>query len=533
MPGNLDFDQLQAIIAAKTSEARDHLLALREDPGYFDRHAFICFEHKSGNVLDAKRKPHPLLGTARSWKDELRRIVFDAHTDLSHWKNLESRVTELSRLQRTYAEQIKRERHLPKDCTSALRQFDYSLQRTSRRYVERLGDSVHGSPNARSQFVRVGDGEMFPVGLKSKANKNKLMRYFQLMWNGLRVNGGLSDFRLATLCDEMWRLLSRDAVQKTLLSALVTQLLSDLSVVGECINQLWLFQPWIRMVHTTHIDIEAVGSTFDQDIDSCFQLQVAGLDYAFGKAIPTDGKFYYPEEKCRTRDVVKAMRKAEKHLDNFWVGFDSHISSSLKESDRSALHDLVGEYEIRRTLRWVEPEIDKIEKVIQASVSEVVEPGPTPHLSRMENLQLEPEEATPSAKKVKTKGVAWEGQDSAFQLHESPAAPQLIPEQESYKVSAQDLETFAFLFFNVRPHRAAPGGQLPWLDFLKAMSALEFKVEMMFGPRWQFTPTTNGARTVSFDEPHPGSKLDSLLARHYGRRLTRAYGWTGSSFELK
>lgn len=35
VPANINFDQLQAVIAARRSAAEDHIWVLREDPGYF------------------------------------------------------------------------------------------------------------------------------------------------------------------------------------------------------------------------------------------------------------------------------------------------------------------------------------------------------------------------------------------------------------------------------------------------------------------------------------------------------------------
>ena len=65
------------------------------------------------------------------------------------------------------------------------------------------------------------------------------------------------------------------------------------------------------------------------------------------------------------------------------------------------------------------------------------------------------------------------------------------------------------------------------------MHSAGFSVEKMHGSAWQFTPTKlDVERSISFHEPHPGDKLAVRVARRYGRRLNRAYGWDAASFML-
>jgi hypothetical protein len=50
---------------------------------------------------------------------------------------------------------------------------------------------------------------------------------------------------------------------------------------------------------------------------------------------------------------------------------------------------------------------------------------------------------------------------------------------------------------------------------------------------WQFQSTKlNVERNIQFHEPHPHGKFSFTTARHFGRRLNRAYGWFGRMFVL-
>ena len=74
-------------------------------------------------------------------------------------------------------------------------------------------------------------------------------------------------------------------------------------------------------------------------------------------------------------------------------------------------------------------------------------------------------------------------------------------------------------------------GEIPWSDFLHAMSHTGFEIEKLYGSTWQFTPTKlDVERSIQFHEPHPVNKIPYRVARRHGRRLNRAYGWTGAMF---
>lgn len=50
---------------------------------------------------------------------------------------------------------------------------------------------------------------------------------------------------------------------------------------------------------------------------------------------------------------------------------------------------------------------------------------------------------------------------------------------------------------------------------------------------WHFDPASlEVGRSIQFDEPHLSSKLSYRMARRFGRRLFRAYGWHGNAFVL-
>ncbi|KAK5716184.1 hypothetical protein LTR15_010010 [Elasticomyces elasticus] len=58
--------------------------------------------------------------------------------------------------------------------------------------------------------------------------------------------------------------------------------------------------------------------------------------------------------------------------------------------------------------------------------------------------------------------------------------------------------------------------------------------EKLYGSVWQFQPIDLDVESsIQFHEPHPAPKLAYIIARRFGRRLERTYGWNGGMFELK
>jgi hypothetical protein len=81
-------------------------------------------------------------------------------------------------------------------------------------------------------------------------------------------------------------------------------------------------------------------------------------------------------------------------------------------------------------------------------------------------------------------------------------------------------------------------GELPrkirWDQVVAALTKLGFTAEKLHGSAWQFTPRKLELnRGIQFHEPHPDGEVPLTLARYYGRRLNRAYGWDGTMFRRK
>lgn len=137
--------------------------------------------------------------------------------------------------------------------------------------------------------------------------------------------------------------------------------------------------------------------------------------------------------------------------------------------------------------------------------------------------------------KVKTRGHSetepeTEQQQEGLKLsHPDSTIPIIKVDKQTYKVLK--------ILFHVQHEDAGDLARaIKWDDFKRAMARIGFSVQHLHGSAWQFNPRTytgsNASRGILFHEPHPEKEVPLVLARLYGRKLERAYGCSGSSFEL-
>jgi hypothetical protein len=238
-------------------------------------------------------------------------------------------------------------------------------------------------------------------------------------------------------------------------------------------------------------------------------------------AMPGDSKFNYPTDKKRTKQTTEAMIAAEKNLDLFWSRFDVNWKRLAGKNILACMGDHSPKQkgqQKERTAPWVEPVKEDKPK---ADLKELKSKDWTE--SKDAKITITPKQ------KLKTKGVG-QAVNTEEVAQQAPIAQ--ADKQPIFKVDKSSLKVFNTLFFT--PGQAKAPGEIPWVDFLRAMGSTGFAAQKLYGSIWQFTPTKlDVERSIQFHEPHPAVKIRFQVARRMGRRLMRAYGWHGEMFELE
>lgn len=541
VPAELDLRLVESLLTARASAAEDHLWALREDPEYFSRTLLDAREHRQEMLKDVNGKDHPLLrrGGRREllWARIIGSVVTEAYLELELFSELSSQAKNLASLQIQYADEISPSKDLPEEYLKAMLRFHHYLNQAAKGPLNNLRHAVVGSPPFRKFFARQPppDAHTSKIavvpkpGVKMNTVETQLFWLLRTLWEDgyqLFLAG------MPVVVDELERLLQSETQARELLSSYVTSVVGDLSIISQCLNQLNLYQPWAQSWES---QLAERKDNFEQEYgertapwtripaalrDATIPTRVVNLGE------PSDGKFTYPVEKRRTKDNVEALRTAESHLDDFWAAIDQIMAAKAGNLHGLAVRNLLSQPRIlQRTLEWVEPE-KKTPTVTAESYTSY-----QPFSGIYSGLQARSLDVAQPKAKIKTRGTPQPTPASVTET-EALELPNPADSQPKFSVDARAFKVFRAVFFN--PAVTSTPGEVPWSDFLHAMSSVGFKIMKLYGSVWQFEPTElDVERNIQFHEPHPHGKLPFTVARRYGRRLNRAYGWFGGMFVLK
>jgi hypothetical protein len=532
VPAHLNFKHLQAIIAGKRSAAIDHIWALREDPGYFADVIGDYGEHRQETLLDVNGKRHPTLNRPLFWDRALSNLILDAYGGFILWDVMYQQATKLVKLNEKYSSVDFATKKLPSEYDMALQNFRHLLDQASKGPIDKLKVGVPPSPPLRSCYVREPQepgSTMIRVHTKSAIGKDPLLLLFATLWDSQQLFlRGLPD-----VMDELDRLVQSDSKQKQRLSSWVAQVVSDLAVIAQIRRQVGSYHP--LLMASNELTTDEIRADFSKSLISFAELMnnSKGISLANVGSL-SEGRFHYPSDKRRTQEMTNAMRKAESNLDLFWETVDEHLKGKCSKTLHGLVKNLpLDDRKLQRTPEWVETETEPKQELKPQASEEVYKPFSqlSIGLEERNRRSLFSENISPAKAKVKTRGVHQSSELDASDGDIEQEEQQEGQSQPTFTVSTRAFKVFSTLFHN--PAEPNQPGELPWADFLHAMAQTGFDVEKLYGSVWQFTPTKlDVERSIQFHEPHPLGKIPYRTARRHGRRLNRAYGWTGEMFAL-
>ncbi|KAF8860574.1 hypothetical protein BDZ45DRAFT_672478 [Acephala macrosclerotiorum] len=540
-PAHLDFDRVRSMAASSRSAAEDHIWALREDPGYFYEMCIEEKEHLSESLPDTRGEMHPTFkDPSKLWDKVLGSVVHDAYERFIIADVLCQLVDDVVMLKEKYQDQISVDHPLPPDYELAFQKLKFFIDKSVDGPCQTLNRAVPTSPPMRSLFVREpyfpGEpGIQKRFKSESGLNKDKLMWILYALFNKDHV----SVYGLPNLMEVLYHLLQTEPKQNERISWYVARVLSLMAQTGEILRQLDMYEPWAtklaekRKEETLNVHLTAFHlHKLKPYLAPLSNFHKAPSLEKFGN--PTDGRFDYPVGRRRTKETTEKMRKAEQSLDAFWTKIDYYYKDDKGVTQHQYLVRNIfkaGNRELQRTPEWVEPTPSN--KTSTSIVERQTEQSqllyePFSFLS----IQDQPSKYEPVSQpktKSKTRGTANPGADNSLP-DTAPTTQHDI--QPTFTLGKRAFKTISTLFHN--PGQGGQPGEVSWPDFLYAMVAVGFAPQKLYGSIWQFTPNNlDVERSIQFHEPHPYGKIPFRNARRIGRRLNRAYGWTGKMFVLE
>ncbi|KAI4734885.1 hypothetical protein E4T50_14587 [Aureobasidium sp. EXF-12298] len=573
-PAQLDLSRLTSLVYAKRSAIADHIWLLREDPSYFADCVNEWKEHQPEMLLDAQGKKHPIhkAGLTKAfWNRVLRKMISDSYLSLSLWEAICQEVCKFDELSRKYPNPSPLE-PLPEELAFAMKKIRHLLELSSASSTALLKSHVPPSPPMLNYWHREGTSTADHHSTKFRMMQNsrtdedpaldRLFWTYTTLWDEKQC----SLVGLRTLVDELDRLTYAETKAKDLQSGLVVDNIGDLGVISECLHQLSLYYPWSKSIEQemARNRQQVVEEFYDKSAewDNFRKFSWQGVDLAeLGE--PGDGRFSYPIGNRRTKTNASALYKAEFQLDSFWSEVDKHFASqSATLPDKMMRLLLSGNRSLQRTSEWQEPTDDKPKGKMNGrsngksrgkingkynqngedkpnskatSTQQHLEASDTPLSSTYLQLrgshrrQSSIQQATSATRESKDSNTPTA---SGLNDARTDSTATATPEKSSFTVDKRAKKTFSVLFYT--PSLNDTPGDTTWTEFVHAMLSVGFVVEKLYAAIWHFTPPKSvPGESIQFHAPHAGDKIRYHVARLFGRRLHRAYGWSENMFVVQ
>ncbi|KAF2821817.1 hypothetical protein CC86DRAFT_410896 [Ophiobolus disseminans] len=519
LPSILDLSRLQAHASAQKSQAVDHVMALREDPGHFAEVTECYRAHWSELLLDAQGRPHPHAKDYPVYNKAQRQMTQDAHCLVFLWHEIHARIMKLRQISSQYAQQITVGNDLQSSYLDAMAETRSFLEQASLDLISIVKTEFLPYPPLRGYHHRANPNDtnlhVFHIEqLPGIDVDNKILIHVLGLIHVLSDNGWRDLLSLHVILDEFERLMQDEPRAKALITPHIATTLSQLSIISECLQQLHRYQPLASKVESI---MQQRKFQYMAQYDHLFRKwgQINKVTSWFNSrplfrvGNSKYGRFYYPAEERRTRETTTAMISAEAALDTFWKTAEIHWTRHTGTTPMALISHIVGERGVQRTVPWSEP--------ANNSSSALVQYRPLLDLTPFSgHLHDASKQITSNFSKL---AVAVKNKEKTRQI---PTGEVEVAIDPNVAQAVDPVES-----------TIAVDKQIVWPDFLHAMVKAGFGAEKLQRSAWHFAPKDlDIERSIQFHEPHPGNKLPFTWARRYGRRLNQAFGWSRESFEL-
>ncbi|KAJ4423897.1 hypothetical protein N0V82_001483 [Gnomoniopsis sp. IMI 355080] len=559
VPAKLDIRRLQTLIESKMAEATDALWALREDPHFFATTLADMYQSRPEQLLDSAGRQHQsvvrpefkykfmayLVG--RVWRHHISAV--------ERWGFLCDRVSHLADLKERLFDNakipIRPENELPSELAMAIYDLMFHLGSLLEERLKHVVVRAQCSPPLRHLYRRKlrfdsdqcegqfldEDVALVCSGVASSPEID------ELLWvlGKIQCSNSRSSLGLHNCVEDIERITRRSTGGK-IISKMQAVDLSDYTILSECIRQLEMFQPWAATFTACMAEVgvaqklEAQFKATVSNQEPLFAWKPSESTCAMGVAL---AKMPYPVNKAPSKGNVDAMRKAESALDAFWVAALLELKDSKLMTER--LSEVLLGSTMERTQIWIGPPEAKVEAMQE--IHDAIRVCPFDSVPGGAQIPTKVKTLEPRIK-VKSRGVAraaTTGPATTGPATTGPATTESRQDaQSTISLPIMDVDQRTLKVVEMLFYKSSPGdspGEIPWVDFTYMMHYVGFGVEKLGGSSWQFTPgsvlTERGYRGIQFHEPHPKAKLAFVVARRYGRRLARTYGWCAEMFRLR
>ncbi|KAI5859515.1 hypothetical protein GGS23DRAFT_616202 [Durotheca rogersii] len=552
VPASMDVKRLVDLFESRLAEAEDRLWLLREDPASFLDEAYGWLNTSACSIARANGKPQANMETAG--RRYITRI-YCAHEALNQRINMIKVWEILCRKANTLLEakerlfdktnaRLRPEDDLPVELSNAFQELGFTLNALVVSILYRIRFMIQSSAQLRHLYVWKPSNEPDHPGYirtneATKPNPAELEVMQLVQAVECTADGSMGPY---VLTQELQRL-CRDRVTRKLISSRVAGIMPNLCIMTETMRQIESFQPWMSSLDVDQNKWKSAHFGLDTEVQTLLEYTNiftvrTRTKGPISRAIYALMKGGCPVDKPPTPANLKAIATAERHLDTMW----GHLKAELDEVSRSGrggwarIQRIIDNGRAERTpMPADEPGAPEENNKPSASDPDGAQPFGQMNLGHQAEPHRAPVRAQTKAKPKTRPAAPASAPNTGAASAAAPASPPpASPQPFVLAVDRRTQRTLTALF-------SPAAGPVPWADLQHALGRAGFRREPVGGSAWQFTPGAALARAggpayargIQLHEPHPGSKIPPLLARQFGRRLARAYGWSAESFCLE
>ncbi|KAF5648631.1 ycfA domain protein [Fusarium sp. NRRL 52700] len=524
-PPTFNFDYLLALAKSRLNETGDHLWYMQCDSGYMRRYVKIWFATEVFKKASEQQKAMMLT----------QRIVLEIESHF-YWRWIEIECNNVEAIRRQFGDSICPGMPLPPEYDKALGALELLLVNQVNYRAELLGKVLPHCPGLQKHWnIDSSYASSDRVGLlkrKEEPNTQKSLNDDPLDWCLVQLQGKPDTpltFDHAMLFAMLRDHLSSKPSEKKRLDEITYQILSDLSTCHEMLVAVRSHRP-----QTTLGTLDEVIATEHRGFWK-FRRTLAINEKVFkdiGKAFM--GDFYHGKPRTGSKGTERISQLGALHtaLEKFWGSIRAFVREDLTKShiafSSEEVEDLLGAVSAHLSEEYVqEKQRTEAEMLTAIKIVDKLQPtdgtfntGPEP--SRTAKILQ-------GREKVKTRG---EHGPSVSDGVETPAQDAVEVATNDVIPLTEDLLGVTHLMFPSKDDRAK---DVTWDRFVNMMIRAGFTARNHTGSAVAFKQVSGagaGGRIV-FHKPHPADKIDPVLLRIMGKRMTKWFGWKRELFALQ
>ncbi|OTA64856.1 hypothetical protein K449DRAFT_392957 [Hypoxylon sp. EC38] len=531
-PPLLDIDYLISLAKTRLEATGDHLWHLQCDPAYMRRHI--------------KTRSRTSIFKAAGKDDAGTRLAYEIYTEIfGHywWHWVETECRNVADFHRRFRDNIHPGNPLPPRYDKALGALELVLVNQVIYRAQILNEIVPYCPGF-SQHWGVNRDDDTPEGYfklerKTSNNTKEAFEEDPLDWCLMQLLGKPDEqthYDHAMLFGFLQSHLSQcPSKEKARIDESLYKSLSDLSASHEMLVAVRLSRPQNKSrdafkVFTSEADRDRPAWKKMRHTDKGAPLPPKDALERSGKRLLED--FYAnPPSGQKNMEWVKKSRANRAALETFWNLMRGIVKRYFTGSlfSNEEVDGLLKIISAGKTPEYIEAVRNEEDKILAEIKNHEIEPA-LQHLSLDESGSKFKRELQIPREKIKSRPEPSSVQPTVTSIAPNPnSSPESGFEADNpIAVSGRSLSIFGYMFPRTAEESTKTVG---WDDFVHAICEVGFTARNNGGSAVLFENIDGGK--IVFHKPHPVAKIDPVMLRSMGKRMTKWFGWDRERFVLE